>query len=316
MRRMGKMEDMPRKHRQRGSARSVSLFLSLSPEATWEHVVRPWFEKIVTRGLREEQPVVVVTASRSQAYFFRSRLLAEGKSLLGVKFLSPPQPRALLLRARDANVPLREHLRLFLAIAAEEFASENDNNDAALVAKSTARDPDHFLRVLDQLRTAGWSFDEIDAAPLRAIAARFEKQVRECGFTFVYDADDAVAQSAAELPPLFSNLLVFGFDAAHWPLWPLLRAATLGSTSAKVVLNDPRDEARDLDETWVGTWEEDFGPAEILTPPSDFALPPPPVYCGVSPFSSLQRGRPIFISSLAATQPSKRGRSWRSLRSS
>jgi hypothetical protein len=269
---MGQMGGMPRKPREGGFARRVSLLLSPSPEAAWENVVRPWFEKTATRGLREEQPVVVVTASRSQAYFFRSRLLAEGKSLLGVKFLSPPQLRELLLRSRDINVALREHLRLFLAIAAEEVAEKGDREDS-LVTKSIARDPDHFLRALDQLRAAGWSFDEIDEPPLAAIAADFEKQVRECGFTFVYDADRDAALSAAESPSVFSNLLLFGFDAAHWPLWPLLRAATLSSSSATVVLSDPRDEARDLDETWVGTWEEDFGPAEILPPPSAVSRP-------------------------------------------
>jgi len=267
---------MPWKPSEGGSVRRVSLLLSPLPEAAWEHVVRPWFEKTVTRGLREEQPVVVVTASRSQAYFFRSRLLAEGKSLLGVKFVSAPQVRELLLRGRDIKVALREHLRLFIAIAAEEVAREKGDNEASLVAKSIARDPDHFLRALDQLRAAGWSFDEIDAAPFGAIAGRFEKQARDCGFTLVYDADRDAVLSAAEAPSLFSNLLLLGFDAAHWPLWPLLRAATLGSTSATVVLNDPRDEARDLDETWVGTWEEEFGPAEILPPPSAVSRPARP----------------------------------------
>jgi hypothetical protein len=265
---MGQMGGMPQKPSEGDSARRVSLFLAASPEAAWESVVRPWFEKTATHGLRGEQPVAVVTASRSQAYFFRSRLLADGKSLLGVKFLSAPQLRELLLRGRNLNVPLREHLRLFLAIAAEELASGNGDSEAALVARSIARDPDHFLRVLDQLRAAGWSFDEIEEPPLRAIATQFEKQVRECGFTFVYDADRDVAQSAPGSLPLFSDLLMFGFDAAHWQLWPLLQAATLVSTSATAVLNDPRDEARDLDETWVGTWEEAFGPAEILPPPS------------------------------------------------
>jgi len=259
---------MPQKPREGGSARKVSLFLANSPESAWENVVRPWFEQIATRGLRQEQPALVVTASRSQGYFFRSRLLAGGKSLLGVKFLSPPQLREVLLRGRYLNIPLREHLRLFLAIAAEEFASGNGDNEAALVARSIARDPDHFLRAVDQLRAAGWSFDEIDAPPFRAIATQFEKQVRERGFTFVYDADRDAALSAVESPPRFSSLLLFGFDAAHWPLWPLLQAATLVSTSTAVVLNDPRDEARDLDETWVGTWEEDFGAAEILPPAS------------------------------------------------
>ena len=87
---MGQMGGMPQKPSEDGSTQRVSLLLAASPDAAWESVVRPWFDNIATRGLREEQPVVVVTASRSQAYFFRSRLLAEDKSLLGVKFLSPP----------------------------------------------------------------------------------------------------------------------------------------------------------------------------------------------------------------------------------
>ncbi len=247
--------------------RQVSLLLASSAEAAWENAVRPWFEKNAVVALNQKQPAVVVTASRSQGYFFRSRLLAHNKSLLDVKFLSAAQLRELLLRGRNLNLPLREHLRLLLRIAADEFASRNINNESVLVAKSIARDPDHFLRAIDQLRGAGWNFDEIDTPPLRAIATEFEERVRQCGFTFVYEADRDAAVSAPNSPPVFSALLVFGFDAAHWPLWPLLRAATLFSSSATVVLNDPRDEARDLDETWVGTWEQTFGPTEILSDP-------------------------------------------------
>src|SRR5206468_12380780 len=127
---------------------------------------------------------------------------------------------------------------------------------------------------------AGWSFEEIDSPVLREIAARFEKLVRECGFTFVDEADRPATQRAQQSQPVFSNLLVFGFDAAHWPLWPLLRAATLSSIEATVILNDPRDEARDLDETWVGTWEETFGAAEIV--PATNELPTTPIGQSVS----------------------------------
>ncbi|PYJ12633.1 MAG: hypothetical protein DME93_06650 [Verrucomicrobia bacterium] len=239
----------------------VSLYTGASPEAAWENVVRHWVETIATRALQDNKPAVVVTASRSQSYFFRSRLLAEGKSLLGVKFLAPPQLRELLLRGSDLHVPLREHLRLLLAVTAEEFASKNTDEETVLVAKSIARDADRFLRALDELRAAGWTLDEIEPPALREIAARFEEQVRECGFTFVQDADRA-ALAHAQL--LFSNLLLFGFDAAHWPLWPLLHAATFSADEATIVLNDPRDEARDLDETWIGTWEETFGPAKVI----------------------------------------------------
>src|SRR5213593_2823229 len=242
-------------------SRRISLHIGASPEAAWKNVVRHRLEGIASRTLQDKKPAAVVTASRTQAYFFRSRLLHEGKSLLAVKFLSPPQLRELLLRGRNPHVPLREHLRLILAITAEEFTNKNTNDETVLVAKSIARDADPFLRALDELRAAGWTLDEIESAALREIAARFEERVHECGFTFVHDADRAVL---AQAQPLFSNLLLFGFDAAHWRLWPLLHAATLSADEASVVLNDPRDEARDLDETWIGTWEETFGSGEII----------------------------------------------------
>jgi len=245
----------------------VSLHIGASPEAAWRNVIQPWFEKVADCSLQSQLAPAVVTASRSQAHFFRSQLLAQGKSLLGVKFLSPPQLREILLRGRDLRVPLREHLRLLLAVAADEFAAESEKRDdeqALLIAKSIARDPDHFLRASDQLGAAGWRLEQIDSGALREVAARFDKKVRDCGFTFVYDADRAVLEDAGKIFPLFSNLLLFGFDAAHWPLWPLLRGATLSSTEATVVLNDPRDEARDLDETWVGTWEQTLDEAEII----------------------------------------------------
>jgi hypothetical protein len=244
----------------------VSLHIGASPEAAWENVVRGWFERIADRAVDDTKPTAVVTASRSQAYFFRSRLLANGKSLLAVKFFSASQLREQLLRGRDLNVPLREHLRLILAVTAEEFVANSTDDETVLVAKSIARDADRFLRALDELRAAGWTVDEIESPVLIKIAARFEHQVHECGFTYIHDADRAVL---ADPHPLFSNLLLFGFDAAHWPLWPLLRAATLSADEVTVVLSDPRDEARELDETWIGTWEETFGPAEVIPPTNE-----------------------------------------------
>jgi hypothetical protein len=249
----------------------VSLHIGASPEAAWEHVVRPWFQKVGTRALQDKKPAAVVTASRSQAYFFRSHLLAEGKSLLGVKFLLPPHLREVLLRGRDLRVPLREHLHLVLAITAEEFASKNSDDETVLIAKSIVRDPDRFLRAIDELRAAGWSFDEIDSPALREIAAQFEEKVHECGFTFVHDADRV---ALARPQPVFSDLLLFGFDAAHWPLWPLLQAATLSAGETTMVLSDPSDDARDLDEMWIGTWEETFGPAELIPPTNETSAAP------------------------------------------
>jgi len=241
----------------------ASLYLTTSFDAAWQHVFLPWFEAAAPHALEQAAPVAVVTPFRSHAHFFRSRLLAHGVSLLGVRFLAPAQLREFLQRGSGLNLPLREHLRLLFAIAAEELAAKIVSAQTGyLVAKSVVRDPDHFLRMFDELGAAGWSLAEIGEPVLREIATRFEKLCRECGFSFVHEADRDAVANAEQLPPQFSSLLVAGFNGAHWPLWPLLQAAVKSSVQASVVLSDPRDEARDPDETWVGTWEEVFAAAE------------------------------------------------------
>jgi len=241
----------------------VSLYLSTSFDAAWDSVLHPRFEAAAPHAPDETVPVAVVTPFRSHAQLFRSKLLAAGISLLGVRFLVPAQLREVLLRGSGLDLPLREHLRLLLATAAEDIAANIQSEQSEpLIARSVARDPDYFLRLFDELGAAGWNLAEVDQPVLCDIAARFNKMCRDCGFTFVHEADRFAVVNAQQLPPRFSHLLVTGFDGAHWPLWPLLHAAVKSSEQATVVLNDPRDEARDIDETWVGTWEEIFGEAE------------------------------------------------------
>ena len=246
----------------------VSLHLATSFDAAWESVFLPWFEAVALRAVGEPAPVAVVTPFRSHAHLLRSRLLAHDISLLGVRFLVPAQLREILLRNSGLNIPLREHLRLLLAIAAEEIAAKIESDQSGhLIARSVARDPDYFLRIFDELNAAGWSLADIDQPALSATAERFDKICRECDFAFVHEADRLAVANAEKLPVRFSGLLVMGFNGTHWPLWPLLHAAVKSSLQAAVVLNDPRDEARDVDETWVGTWEEVFGEAEPVGEP-------------------------------------------------
>src|SRR5207245_10455588 len=157
---------------------------------------------------------------------------------------------------------------LLLAMDADEIAGRiKEDQSGHLIARSVARDPDYFLRVFDGLNAAGWSLAGIDQSTLSEIVARFDKICRECGFAFVHQADQLAVANAENLPARFSSLLVTGFNGAHWPLWPLLHAAVKSSLQATVVLSDPRDEAREVDETWVGTWEEVSGEAEPVGEP-------------------------------------------------
>jgi hypothetical protein len=246
----------------------VSLHLATSFDAAWESVFLPWFEAVAPRAVEDPAPVAVVTPFRSHAHLLRSRLLDHDISLLGVRFLVPAQLREILLRDTGFKIPLREHLRLLLAIAAEEIAAKLESDQSGhLIARSVARDPDYFLRIFDELNAAGWSLADINQPALSKTAESFDKMCRECGFAFIQEADRFAVANAEKLPARFSGLLITGFNGAHWPLWPLLHAAVKSSLQATVVLNDPRDEARDVDETWVGTWEEVFGEAEPVGEP-------------------------------------------------
>jgi hypothetical protein len=234
----------------------------------WENVLLPWLESVARLPLTAA-PSAVVTPSRSLAYLMRSKLLERGISILGLKFLSPAQLRETLPQG-SRKIPLCEHLRLLLAIAAEGVAARSNKNQGerespeSRIARSIVRDPDHFLRTIDQLNAAGWTSEQLGEPGLREVAENFAKITHHCGFEFVHEAERDALPAAAKSPPIFQGLLVTGFNGAHWPLWPLLRAAVTASAQATVVLSDPRDEARDLDETWIGTWEETFGGAQPI----------------------------------------------------
>src|SRR5947207_7432073 len=149
------------------SSARISLDISSSPAAAWEGVVLPWFETVGLAALENEQPVAVVTPFPSAAMFLRSKLLEHGIPLLGVRFMTPAVLREFLLADGAQALPLREHLRLLLAIAAESAAGSKDADSAAVaasaeealaaIAKSIARAQDNLLRTFDQLSAAGWS---------------------------------------------------------------------------------------------------------------------------------------------------------------
>src|SRR5262249_47225193 len=215
----------------------------------------------------------IVTPSPSAAAFLRSRLLNHNVSLLGVKFVTPPVLRELLIRD-TTTIPLREHLRLLLAIAAESTTSRHaDDPNFHAIAKSVARSPDNVLRVFDQVSAAGWSLDEIGSRVLREVVREFLQLVRQCDFKLVHEADRELLRSAAPRPKTFKTVLVTGFGAAHWPLFQLLQAAVLSAHRATVVVDYPREQSRAADESWIGTWEEFFGSARPVVARSERKTP-------------------------------------------
>ncbi len=248
---------------------SVSLHIASSFPSAWENLVLPWFQRVSVASLKSGESIAVVTPFPSCAAFLRNRLLEHKIPILGVKFLAPAQLRELLLDADAQTLPLREHLRLLLALAAELTTEKNSKDeDLNAIAKSISRAPDNLLRAFDQVSAGGWDFDRTGPPAAREIIKRFRGLVKECGFQMVHEADRLAMESARAASARFNEILLVGFTAEHWPLLPLLRAAALSAKRAAIILEYPREAMRSADESWVGTWEEDFGAAEQIDEPT------------------------------------------------
>jgi hypothetical protein len=191
----------------------------------------------------------------------KQRLLKSGQSHLGIEFVTPAGLRDLLRNEDESALPLREHLRLLLAIAAEQ---ENDGDN--LAAKAVVRAPDHLLRTLDRLEHAGWDFDRLGLDSFQPVVRRFREQLRACAFSTIGGHDRKLLNTSKSNPPRFANLLVSGFDSAHWPHWFLLRAAVQSTENATVLLEYPRENS-EIDQCWIGSWEEVLGEATPVSAP-------------------------------------------------
>ncbi len=233
----------------------AALRIASSPDEGWRFVLEPWFREVLPDSWKQELPSVVVAPTRSHGQALKARLLAEGRSHLGLQFVTPAGMRQLLGRKAELVLPLREHLRLLLAIAADQ---EKDGDN--LTAEAVLRAPDHLLRTLERLDNAGWKFEALGLDPFGPIVRRFREQLRRCDFSLIARHDRELLARSASMPPVFADLLVSGFDGAHWPHWPLLRAAVNSAQNATVLLEYPRDNSH-LDLCWIGSWEENLGEA-------------------------------------------------------
>lgn len=242
----------------------VSLHLANSFDDAWEDVIAPWFNQVLPGAWQRELPSLVVVPTRGQANDIKARLIAKGASHLGLQFVTPSRLRALLARDDATPTAQPEFLRLLLAIAASEM-EDRPNESEALAAKAVARAPASLLRALDRLESAGWKFEELGLPSFAPVVQRFNELLKKCGFVLRGESD----RNRLEQPTLgrgeFSNLLICGFDGAHWAEWFLLRSAVELAENATIVLEEPRENFSDVDLCWIGSWEEVCGEAKRVS---------------------------------------------------
>jgi hypothetical protein len=81
----------------------------------------------------------------------------------------------------------------------------------------------------------------------------------------MHATDRALLAEAPTRPAIFASVFITGFDGAQWPLWPVLAATIYAADDATIALRNPREEAQELDATWIGTWEQEFTAADPLS---------------------------------------------------
>jgi PD-(D/E)XK nuclease superfamily len=243
------------------------LLVAPSVREGWDDAIAPWFERVVPRAWKHPLPSLVVVPTRGHVNDLKTRLISKGTSHLGLRFVTPASLRALLARD-DAMPPAKpEHLRLLLAIAANEMEGRA-NESEALAAKAVARAPALLLRASDRLETAGWKFEDLALPSFAPVAERFNELLKQCDFVLPGETDRRRLQEAARSKRKFSHVLITGFDGAHWTDWFLLRAVIELAENTTILLEEPREKFFDIDLCWIGSWEEVCGEAQRALKPA------------------------------------------------
>jgi PD-(D/E)XK nuclease superfamily len=248
------------------------LFVVPSAREGWEDVIAPWFDQVSPGAWQRELPSLVVVPTRGQTNDIKARLIARGRSHLGLQFLTPSSLRTMLARDEPTPSAQPEVLKLLLAIAASE-AEDRPNESEALAARAVARAPALLLRALDRLETAGWKFEQLGLPSFAPVVERFHALLDKCDLALRGESDRSRLKQDSGIPRKFSHVLITGFDGAHWADWFVLRTAVELAESATVVLEEPRENLSDIDLCWIGSWEEICGEAQRASRPTANTAP-------------------------------------------
>ena len=242
------------------------LYFTASVEEQWSALVGPWLRQQAGAAWKNRKPTVILTPSRAEGFYLRSRLVGEGAPFLGLRFWTPSDARKFLHAEIVPHVgaPTQAELRLLARVCAENLVDDPSLKNPSIA--SVVREPGLFLRAYDLLLSAGWDPAREGAVYGRQLAREFQQALKKNGIVTQAGLHRQLRQEASSLrEPVISNLLVVGFNAAHWPLWDLLRAASAAAEQSVIAFLSPRGFAGEIDQLWQNSWEEITG-LEAISP--------------------------------------------------
>jgi hypothetical protein len=250
----------------------MAIRLVLTDDA-WRDAAGPWLRNI--EAWRDPRPTVVLTPNRAQGFYLRSRLVAEGRPLLGVRFWTPSDARTFLrgVACPQLRAATQDEQGLIARACAEKLLRGKAGDDEATL-RSVAQDPSAFLRGHDLLLGAGWRPSRDGAAYGIRLATEFETTLRAAKLLTQAGLHRALREAATPSTPPLARVLMLGFNAAHWPLWDLLLAVCRFAENTEVALDPPGLFGEELDNLWIGSWES-FAGTSYAIPESGPTEPAP-----------------------------------------
>jgi len=236
---------------------ATRLHFTASVEEQWRALAGPWLREQAGAAWKNPKPTVVLTPSRAESFYLRGRLVEEGVSFLGLRFWTPSDARKFLLGeiSPEIGAATQAELRLVARACAERLARQAGADNATLT--SVVREPGAFLRAYDLLLGAGWDPSREGAVYGRELAREMQRALEERHIATQAGLHRHLRREVSSRDdPLIANLLVVGFNAAHWPLWDLLKAVVFSAEEAVVALSEPRVFAEEIDQLWISSWEE------------------------------------------------------------
>jgi hypothetical protein len=244
---------------------STRLFLAPSVEEQWHTLAGPWLRAQALTAWKNPLPTVILTPSRAEGFYLRSRMVEEKMPSLGLRFWTPTDARNFLMGELlpDREAARQAELRLVARSCAERLLAESATPNPTLA--SVVREPAAFLRAYDLLLGAGWDPAAEGATYGRELAREMQRSLAKWRLTTQAGAhrqlrSEALAKS--DLP--IAHLFVIGFDATHWPIWDLLQAAVTSASEFVVALMEPRVFGEEIDQLWISSWEEIIGTEAII----------------------------------------------------
>lgn len=238
---------------------TTRLFLTATVEEQWRALIEPWLRNHAGGAWKNSLPTAVLTPSRAESFYLRSRLVEKGLAFLGLRFWTPTDVRKFLLSERSSEIApaSRADLRLLARCCAEKLLRKDASDPESTTWSSVVQEPDTFLRAYDLLVGAGW--DPAKDGPVygRSLATEMTRELRSLKIATQAELHrDLAAENSGAKEPLIAHLLVVGFNATHWPLWDLLQAVAVSAEQAAVALLSPRVFGEEVDQLWINSWEE------------------------------------------------------------